>query len=401
MPEILAKTDLIARAARMLHSSGTPADRLERALGTLAAKIGLAGQFFSTPTSLMMTLRSPDGIETRLERLEPGTLNLERLGAIDEWIGQVVTGGSVAAASAELALIESAPDRYGARLHVVGNALVTGAAASVFGGSAADAALAAALGALVAVVTLLTQRADASNRLAELLSAFLVAFASAAAAARWAGLSPAVIVLSSLIPMFPGLNLTIAIREIAARHLVSGSARFAGTLVVFLTLGAGAAIGTRAATWWVGAPSASESAGLPDWFLLPALLASALGFGISFHARPRDFPWILVAAALALAGSRLAVPSLGPELGTSATSFVVGVAGNVFSRVFRRTSSVMMVPGLVLLVPGTIGFQSVSALMHQDTLVGIQAAFSVLTVGISLAMGLLLASALVPSRREL
>jgi uncharacterized membrane protein YjjP (DUF1212 family) len=400
--ETTAKTDLIARAARALHASGTPADRLERALQNLSQKLGLAGQFFSTPTSLMMSLRSARGVETRLERLEPGTLNLSVLSSLDEWLTGIVPGTALDPASDSLAVIETARARFGRVASALGGALVTAAAAGIFGGSGLDVALAAVLGLVVGVITAACAHADASNRLAEITSAAIVAFVSASFAGDL--VSPTVVVVSSLIPLFPGLSLTIAIREIAARHLVSGASRFAGTLVVFLTLGAGAAIGSRAASWAFGSsiPAvASVSVMLSPWFLVPALVASAIGLGVTFQARPRDFPWILVGAALALAGTELAIPALGPELGTSATSFALGIAGNLFARRFDRTSSLLHVPGLVLLVPGTIGFRSVSALTQQETVVGIQAAFSVLTIGLSLVMGLLLASALVPSRRAL
>jgi uncharacterized membrane protein YjjB (DUF3815 family) len=69
--------------------------------------------------------------------------------------------------------------------------------------------------------------------------------------------------------------------------------------------------------------------------------------------------------------------------------------------VFNRAASVIHVPGLILLVPGAVGFRAFSALSAQDTLGGVQAAFSVLTIGTALVMGLLLASALLPSRRSL
>lgn len=55
--------------------------------------------------------------------------------------------------------------------------------------------------------------------------------------------------------------------------------------------------------------------------------------------------------------------------------------------------------GLILLVPGSVGLRSVNALVAQDTLAGIQTAFTVGMVAISLVTGLLVANVLLPSRR--
>jgi uncharacterized membrane protein YjjB (DUF3815 family) len=50
---------------------------------------------------------------------------------------------------------------------------------------------------------------------------------------------------------------------------------------------------------------------------------------------------------------------------------------------------VTQVPGLLLLVPGSIGFRSVTSLLGNETITGIDTAFQLALVGISLAAGLL------------
>jgi uncharacterized membrane protein YjjP (DUF1212 family) len=294
------QSDFIARTARALHSSGAPSHRLESALETLSRNLGLEGQFFSTPTSIMMTLRSGDNVQTRLERLEPGGLHLERLAALDDLVGRAAAGPDLQELSRDLQKIESRPPRFGPGWVGAGTALVTAAAACVFGGNGVDIALSGALGALVFLIAALVNRGDASNRLSELSGGFLVALTAGGAAAYTGEVSVPVVVIASLIPLLPGLNLTVAIREIASRHLVSGSARFAGTMVVLLTIGTGAALGTRAAALAFG-PGAPGAAATPAaWLLIPGLLGSALGFGVLFQARPRDFLPILGAVGIAL-----------------------------------------------------------------------------------------------------
>ncbi len=393
--------DLIARFARLLHESGAPSDRLEFALQNLARTLGVHGQFLSTPTSIMMSLRSGDTVETRLERLDPGELHLRRLSDLDQLLLEAGTSSDPAATTeARLERLEGTPPSLGKLLAFVGILLVTSSAAFLFGGGGADLALAAILGGVVHGISLLTARLEASHRLTELLGSFIVAAAATELVGRIPSLSPATVIVCALIPILPGLNFTVAIKEIASRHLVSGTSRLGGTTIVFLTLGIGSALGIR-----VGSSPEPETMRDPIlwslWAYGPALLATAFGFGILFCGQTRDLPWIGIGVALAVLGAKWLVPIMGSELGTWAAAFTVGLAGNLFARLARRPASVMQVPGLVVLVPGTLGVRSVAALSQENTLLGVQGAFSVLTVGIALAMGLLLASALLPARRPL
>jgi uncharacterized membrane protein YjjB (DUF3815 family) len=58
------------------------------------------------------------------------------------------------------------------------------------------------------------------------------------------------------------------------------------------------------------------------------------------------------------------------------------------------------VPGVLLLVPGSIGFRSFSLLLEQQVVVGVDAAFTMTMTAISLVAGLLLANILVPTHRR-
>ena len=79
-------------------------------------------------------------------------------------------------------------------------------------------------------------------------------------------------------------------------------------------------------------------------------------------------------------------------------ALMVGGASNLFSRLRQRPATVTLVPGLILLVPGSIGFRSVSAMLAQDALSGIQAAFAMTLVAIALVTGLLISHIVVPPR---
>ena len=198
----------------------------------------------------------------------------------------------------------------------------------------------------------------------------------------------------------PGLTLTVAMTELATRNLVSGAARLSGAVLMFMTIGVGFALGNRLGVLAFGEPLAASPSELPPWTELPALAVVAVALLILFRAHPKDFGWFLGAAALALYGSRAGTEILGPQLGALVGAVLVGVASNFFARVVRRPAAIVQMPGIMLLVPGSVGFRSVAELVQQDTLSGVQTAFSMVLVAISLVTGLLLANVLLPPRKR-
>jgi uncharacterized membrane protein YjjB (DUF3815 family) len=62
----------------------------------------------------------------------------------------------------------------------------------------------------------------------------------------------------------------------------------------------------------------------------------------------------------------------------------------------RRSALVFVVPGVLLLVPGSAGFNSVLQLLSDQTVSGITAGFDTFVTAMSIAYGLMLATVLVP-----
>jgi uncharacterized membrane protein YjjB (DUF3815 family) len=60
---------------------------------------------------------------------------------------------------------------------------------------------------------------------------------------------------------------------------------------------------------------------------------------------------------------------------------------------------VTQVPAILLLVPGSVGYRSLTSLVERDVLFGVETAFRMVLVTVALAAGLLVARALVPARR--
>ena len=214
--------------------------------------------------------------------------------------------------------------------------------------------------------------------------------------------SAEIVTLSGLIVLVPGLGLTIALTELATRHLVSGTARLAGAGTVLLTILLGVALARRVGD---SLPALIDSTStlppLPGWTIWIAMVLAPLAFTILFQARMREAPVIFVTCVLGFAGATIGARFLGADLGPFAGALVVGLVSNLYARTFDRPSSVLETPGIIVLVPGSIGYRSLSFFLEENVLAGMDAAFQTILVAISLVGGLLSAKAILPPRRVL
>lgn len=393
----------LMRLARALHAAGSPAHRLEDALTQVALGEGIETQFFSTPTSIFGAFGPSAEQRMVLARVEPGSVDLELLSDLDELLEDLASRRiDLATADRRLERIEQRPPRYGLATRVVGFGLVSSGAARFFGGSWTDMAVAAGVGLAIGVLVETMGPRRSGGRVLDPLAALVASLLAYALAGLGVDCEPFLVILAGLIVLLPGLTVTVAMNELATRHLVSGASRIAGAATTFVLLAFGVAFGSQLGSV-LGAPVVARDAApvMPSWSVWLALAASAIGLTVLLRARPRDLGWVALAAALAVGAGRLGTGLLGTELGAFAGALLVGVAGNVFARLLRRPSALVQVPGLLLLVPGSVGFRSLAALLERETLAGIQTAFSMVIVSIGLVAGLLVAGAVVPPRRSL
>ncbi len=395
-------TTFVVALGRALHAYGTPAHRLEAALTAVAGRLGLAGQFFSLPTAFFVSFQEPGGDHSRFVRVDPGEVDLEKMTLLDDVAERVASGGlSAQAGLGAVAGIVAAPPRYGGGLSTFCFGLASAGAARFFGGSVPEIATAGLIGLGIGLLGLATAR---SRRLAWVFEPLAATFATALAVlASWLvpPVSVPVATLAGLIVLIPGLTLTIAMNELAMRNLVSGTARLAAAVVVFVEMGFGVTLGGQLGRWLHNPSVAPAASALPVWTEVLALVLTGLALTVLFRARPRDAGWIVAAGALAFWGARGGAVLLGPELGVAVGALLLGLAANLHARLLDRPAAVLLVPGLMLLVPGSIGFRSVSLLAQHDVVVGVETAFTAVMVAVALVAGLLLANALLPPRREL
>lgn len=390
----------ILRLGRALHTYGYAAHRLEAVLSEASTRLGLIGQFFSTPTSIFASFGSQEDQRTFLLRVEPGDVDLGKLAALDRTILAVARGEmSPAAGSRRVDQIVAAPPRYGPVATVLAFGLASAAACRFLGGGLREIGVAAVIGVIIGLMAGAIGGVPQLGRVFEPVAALIASSLAAAAGIVIGPYSVYTATLAGLIVLIPGLTLTVAIAELGTRQLASGTARLSGAFMVFLALAFGVALGSRLTEAIVGPPAAAAPIPLPGWTVVAALVVAPLAFTVLFRAEPRDAGWILGSGVLAVLGGRLGTHLLGLELGVFVGSLVVGVASNLFARFEDRPNSITQVPGIILLVPGSIGYRSLASLLEREVVVGVETAFTMILTAVALAAGLLIADIVAPERR--
>lgn len=391
----------VLELGRALHRAGHPAQRLEDMLGAISDRLGLFNhQFFSTPTSIMASFGPLGRQRTHMLRVAPGEVNLGTLAALEQ-VALEVAQGRMSPVEGVVAInrITSAPSPYGAGLTTVAYGVVSGAATQFLGGGVHEVAVATLLGLALGVLALGTRGRPRLGRVFEPVAAFVVSAGALGLARAIAPLSVLIATLGGLIVLLPGLTLTVAMSELATRNLASGTARISGAFMTFLAIAFGVALGNRVGGAVFGVLPAAASAPLPAWSAYVAVVAAGLGFVVVLRAEPRDAFWIVAIGALGVIGGRAGAATMGVELGTFAGALAVGLAGSAYERLKRRPAAVVSVPGILLLVPGSVGFRGLTSLIERQAVAGIETIFSMILTVVALVAGLLIAAAVIPERR--
>ena len=390
----------VLELGRALHSAGHSAQHLEDSLGAVSVRLGLINhQFFSTPTSIMASFGPIGRQRTHMLRVEPGEVNLGTLAALEQ-VSLAVVQGQTSPADGVVAIsrISTAPPPYGSVLTTLAYGMVSGAATQFFGGGGREVAIAAVLGLGVGILALLARGRPRVGRVFEPVAAFLVSAGALGLATILGPVSVLIATLGGLIVLLPGLSLTVAMSELATRNLASGTARLSGAFLTFLAIAFGVALGNRVGGAAFGEVSAAISAPLPGWLALVAVVAAGLGFVVVLRAEPRDAAWIVAIGSLGVLGGRAGAATFGIELGTFAGALAVGLASSAYAWLSRRPAVVVSVPGILLLVPGSVGFRGLTSLLERQAVTGIETIFSMILTAMALVAGLLIAAVIAPER---
>ena len=87
---------------------------------------------------------------------------------------------------------------------------------------------------------------------------------------------------------------------------------------------------------------------------------------------------------------------LGNVVGAFVGALAVASAGHLYTYLTGQSNLLVKIPGLITLVPGSMGFRGLHALIEKDNVVGVSLITDMVLTGAVLAVGLLLADNIAP-----
>jgi uncharacterized membrane protein YjjP (DUF1212 family) len=392
--------EFLLRFARTGHSAGYPTAELEERVLALAETLGVPSTEVSdTPTVLEVSFGAIPHQRSYTMRVRPTAVDLDAIARLDELVQDVLDEPlDPETALARLTAIEDEPLDRPWPLLLAAYALAGAALTPVLGGGWREGVAAAIVGLVVGAIALPARRAARTEPMVAPVAAVAASFASALIVEIGLHASPEIVTLAALVTFLPGMTLTIGMRELATEHLQSGVSNTASALVQLLGLVFGVAVGRSIANTWLGeATFPAPNLDFGGTHLVAAFFAG-LAFTLTLRARYRDSLVMCAATILALGANEIGREVVGSGAAVFVAAVVVGVAGSVAGSLLRRSSLVFIVPGVLMLVPGSAGFNSALQLLTDQTVSGLTAAFDTFVTAMSIAYGLMVSTVILPRR---
>jgi uncharacterized membrane protein YjjP (DUF1212 family) len=401
----IEKRRFIIRLGKALHKFGTPAYRLEAHLNNVAEILSLYASFVITPTALTFVLSEDDENQeyNHILRVTPGELDLGSLARADELVDELVSGQrTLAEAIDRLDEIANKPNPYGRLLTFLAFGAASGAFAMLMQTSWNDVFWSTLLGLVVCLFTFWAERSKRVTEMLEPISALAAAILASAITLIDPSINMPLVILSAIIAFIPGLALTLALSELAARNLISGTARLMDAVMILFKIYFGSVLGIALGQMFWGEVAFVEPAHTPTWTSWLAVTILSFSLVILFRARIKDAPWGIISGYVAFGASILGASILGVSLGAFVGAFALGIYSNIFSRMMNLPSSIVKLLGLVVLVPGSKVYIGLNhAISGQNILNETDIGSQAFLIFMSLVAGLIFANVALPSRKSL
>ena len=397
----------LIRLAKTLHQCGTPAYQLEAHLIKISDALELGGSFLISPTAITCIFWPKGDRENQeqsyVTRMQPGDLDLGLLARTDELVEELCTGQrDLDDALLRLEEITHKPHPYPQWMIFIAFGLASAAFSMLMGTSWADVITSCLLGFGIYGLVFWAEKSQRILSALEPLAALGAAFFASAMSFIEPSINMPLVVLASIIVFIPGLALTVGLSELAARDLVSGTARVMDAIMVLFKLYFGAFLGFAIAKVAWGSVAQQEALPLPAWSGWLAVLVLSFCLMVMFKIRLKDAPWGISAGFLAHGISIIASAFFGIALGTFFAALVLGIYANLYARWLKAPAAIVLLQGLVVLVPGSKIYMGLNtAISGQEILHIDQLGSQAFLILMSLVAGLIFANIIVDPRRSL
>ncbi|WP_448590046.1 threonine/serine ThrE exporter family protein [Thermodesulfobium sp.] len=395
----------IVELGRSFHKCGFSSYALEERLMEVASNFDISLQVYSSPTGIFLSFETQDIFTTTILRVEPGILDLEKIALTNEISNRVLEREITAKEGHELLKrIMSKRNSFPFWIIIFSYFAISAMVSIIMGGGLKELFVSSFLGCITGIISVISNKLN----LTRLLEFICAAFAGVLSNILYTLIGPydqSISIISGLIVLFPGFTLISGIDEIANRNLVSGTTRLSSALFILMFIVFGVALGTNFFFPHENSYILDlKNLPIPSPFLYIATLLAPLAFIAILNARIKDAPVMLISSLFAQIGLYFGNRIVSDQIGIFFASLVLGLFSNFWARFSRGSQYIPLISGLILLVPGVVGYQSLSSFLSKDINEGIIIAFNMSLRAIALVTGLLcsnfIISAYKPKRKN-
>ena len=392
-------TQMIVRA----HQYGASFIRLNDFISQLPHLFGFHGAMLAAaPFFFFEFWRSDDSQPNRVTvRQAEGSFDLAKLSEVGVLVSELADGSvPLAKGISRLEQIDALSPPYRGRIMALGYALCGAGFAVLLSAGWRDTVFAALLSLVVYAITIAADRSQwLVNRL-NLTAALTASLMANALALLFPGTNAFVITICAIVVLVPGLSLTLGIAELASKLVIPGIGRLVDGVLITFALVVGAAVGSFIVqALWTVTPPVTEPA-KPMWIIFLSVILLMLGLGFAFQVRRSDLGWAVLAGVLAYSGVLIG-GQFGNWQGSFLGALMLGIYASLYTFRLRRPSSVVMLPGIMILVPGVAAYFGLNTLQTDGIIGALPAVWGVIVQITAIIGGLYIAASVLPQRSVL
>lgn len=381
--DVLLRQRFILRMCKALMLYGAPTHRLEEYMMMTARVLEIDGQFVYFPGVMIVSFgdSSTRTSEVQVVRCNQG-LDLSKLYDVHKVYKAVVHDlMGVDEASAKIDELLSRKPIYPPWLCVLfyglGSAMVTSWG---FRGGWRDIPISFGIGLCVGFLQFyVSPRSSLYSNVFEVTASIVVSFLGRALGSIHGGriFCFGGIVQGSLALILPGYIILCGSLELQSRNLVAGSVRMFYAIIYSLFLGFGITLGAAIYGWIDGGATSDttcpDSIQLSPYYRFLFVPGFSICLGLINQARISQLPAMIIIAGLGYVVTYFAGLhfSNNTEFTASMGAFVIGILGNLYSRLGRGMAVSAMLPAIFVQVPSGIASQSslLSGVQSADSIV--------------------------------
>lgn len=251
MPSEKAIIELCGRVGKLLLENGAETGRVEGTVEYIGAAAGVPISCHATMTALFVDADTDTA--THLVKVRTKDFDLRKVDAVNTLSRQFTAGAiDFAGLSQAVTAIETHRSDYSWPQKIFGAGLVSVAPMLLFQATWGDLAWAFGVGIAGYLAAQLTGRHTETPYIAVAAGGAVIGLLATALQQLGWGVSADNIIISALMPLVPGVAITNSLRELIAKHTISGLVRAVDAVMVAGAIGGGVVVGSVLAGLMMG-----------------------------------------------------------------------------------------------------------------------------------------------------